>query len=158
MSEGRNLPGGVSSVTPSAANRNPVWRWRGLRQISLIHFSPPSPVPVILSRWPRLSAPLLPAPSLTVRAKCDWASGSRSPPPSARPTCSPLLPLVMLGGVRTYTCVRVTDAPDGGFWDLVQQIHTWLIKRRKKFLIPRLWQKVINRNVIINAILEGTLL
>lgn len=36
-SEGRDLPGGAaSSVTPSAASRYPISRWRGLRQISII--------------------------------------------------------------------------------------------------------------------------
>lgn len=53
--------------------------------VSSTSASPP-PVPVRLSRRARLSAPAPPAPSFTVRAKCDWASGSRSPPPSARPT------------------------------------------------------------------------
>lgn len=37
-SEGRDLPGGAgSSVTPSAASRYIISRWRGLRQIGIIY-------------------------------------------------------------------------------------------------------------------------
>lgn len=65
----------------------------------------------------RLSSPLHPSPSgpnATGRREVEARHG-----PRVRP-CSPLLlllPLVLLGGVRTCTCVRVTDTPDGGFRD-----------------------------------------
>lgn len=47
-SDGRTLPGGVGSVTPSAASRTRARRWRGLRQIRLIDLSLPPPLPALL--------------------------------------------------------------------------------------------------------------
>lgn len=49
----------------------------------------------------RLSSPFHPS---TVRAKCDCASGSRSPPPSARPTA---LPAAASRDARWRACVCV---------------------------------------------------
>lgn len=99
-SEGRDLPGGASSVTPSAASPYPVSRWRGLRQISIIYFGrrcpppPPRLLPVFFSRRAaqRLSST---RPILRLSGQNQTASGHRTPKPVAHPL-SPFSPLLCL--------------------------------------------------------------
>lgn len=49
-SEGRDLPGGAGSVTPSAASPCSISRWRGLRQRGIIYFERRYPPLLLLPR------------------------------------------------------------------------------------------------------------
>lgn len=90
-SEGRDLPGGDgSSVTPSAATRDTISRWRGLRQISIIYsrfrgtpFPPVRILPRLLLRSHLLHPP---APRSEKEATKRPKSKPRRPP---QQPCSP---------------------------------------------------------------------